>query len=127
MSAQMNRSVPLDLDLLKQRQILVTLVGQLAEAQFRSADPRHSDDLWQEAARLDLDPERITHLLYAGLDTDDRPGLLELDRTWMEAQPAPAWGAWRATAWLRRGQAFRTARPSGAHRSAPRAAAPVHR
>jgi hypothetical protein len=96
----------------KQQQILVTLVQQLGEAQFRQADQLRSQSLWQELAQLQLEPERATHLLYAGVDLGDRQGLLELDSRWCAEQAAGAARRWQAPAWLR------PQRPSGAHRTA---------
>jgi hypothetical protein len=108
---------------LKDQQILVTLVQQLAESQFRRADRQASERLWQELAQLELDPERVTHLLYAGVDLADRPALLELDGRWRAQPSSGLWAPWRlAPAWLG-GQRLRPPRPSAAHRSARPAAA----
>lgn len=110
------------LEAVKQQQILVTLVQQLAEAQFRRADQPRSQRLWQELAQLQLDPERAIHLVYAGVDLADRQALLELDSHWCAGQDAAGRRRWQAPAWLggsqRRGRGLRPQRPSGAHRSA---------
>jgi hypothetical protein len=106
----------------KQQQILVTLVQQLAEAQFRRGDQPRSQRLWQELAQLELEPERATHLLYAGVDLGNRQALLELDSRWCAEQAAAAARRWQAPAWLRgsrrRGRGLSPQRPSGAHRTA---------
>jgi hypothetical protein len=79
------------------------LVRQLARAQFELADPALTQRLWQEVAALEIDPERITHLLYGGQDLEDRRQLAALDAAWRAQQGAarPGWfrrlspGAWR--------------------------------
>lgn len=91
---------------LKERQLVFLLVRQLAEAQIARADGPRSAGLWREVAALELDPERITALLYGGWPHDDAT-LEPLDRTWRERPAAgrrrrPGWGlrlpgggAWR--------------------------------
>ena len=77
-----------------QQALVLLLSQQLADAQIRRGDRRGSDRLWQEVAALDLDPERITALLYAGIDPDDRNALLALDEAWLQRQrlaPRPGW------------------------------------
>ncbi|MGC5198050.1 hypothetical protein [Aphanothece microscopica] len=115
-----------DLDALREQQILVSLVGQLAKAQFQAADPHRTEALWKEVGQLGLDPDRVTHLLYAGVDTEDRGALLALDRAWSETQASERRTSWQAPAWLRT-RGFRAGRPSAAHRSARPAAAPSRR
>ncbi|MFY8148394.1 MAG: hypothetical protein ACOVNL_04145 [Prochlorococcaceae cyanobacterium] len=119
------RSSPIeDLDTLKERQLLVRLVAELGQAQFGRGDRHRSERLWQEAAQLNLDPERILHLLYGGHDLDDREVLLELDRCWSREQGRRARGAWARPAWLR-GAALRPRPACAAPRSARPAAAPA--
>ena len=80
---------------------MLLLVQQLAEAQFVRADHEASQRLWQEVAVLQLDIERLTHLLYSGLAPGDRQGLRAEDSAWLARQPvttvARRWGTggWR--------------------------------
>ena len=79
----------------KQQALVVLLAQQLMDAQFRRADRLGSDRLWQEVAALDIDPDRILHVLYGGLDGSDRPALMAADDGWIhqntQASP-PQWG-----------------------------------
>ncbi len=106
----------------KEQQILLRLVQQLDQAQFRRADRELSRRLWEEVGLLNLDPERVIHLLYAGVDPQDRQALLELDNAWCAEQSRRPRGLWSAASWLRGPRFMR--RPSGGHRNAPPAAAP---
>jgi len=108
-----------DFAALKERQLVFLLVRQLAEAQFKRADRQRSQQLWREVAALELDPERITTLLYSGVDLDDRQALEELEAAW--SQPL------RVKGWLRGLSRRFNRRGSGAWpRNAPPAAAPAH-
>jgi len=55
----------------KQQALALHLVRQLADTQFRRADAAGSERLWQEVALLEIDPERITALLYSGIDPNE--------------------------------------------------------
>jgi len=111
---------PADFAALKERQLVFLLVRQLAEAQFRRADRQRSQQLWQEVAALELDPERITALLYSGVDLEDRQALEELEAAW--SQPL------RPQGWLRGlGRRFSRQGNGAWPRNAPPAAAPAHR
>jgi len=56
---------------LKERHLLALLVHQLAHAQFDQANQQLTHRLWEEVAALDLDPDRVMHLLYSGEDVDN--------------------------------------------------------
>lgn len=102
----------------KLNQLVLTLVAQLAEAQFARADRTRSERLWQEVAALEIDPERITRLLYGGHDVNDREGLAAMDRSWSEAVARSGgfrWGQPR----------LRRSWPGAGRRSAPPAGAPA--
>ncbi len=106
----------------KEQQLLVNLAQQLAQAQFRQGDQLRSRRLWKEAALLGLDPERLTHLLYAGVESGDRQALVQLDQSWCGSQDSRSGGG-SVRSWLRNrvfGQ-----RPSGSRSLAPRTEA-VH-
>ena len=76
-------------------QALVLLLSQqLADAQFRRADPRCSERLWREVAALEIDPERVIALLYGGQDMDDREALRSLDEAWLDKQRATQRRSW---------------------------------
>lgn len=94
----------------KQQALVVLLAQQLLDAQIRRADRLGSERLWQEVAALEIDPERITALIYGGEDPDDRQALRLQDDRWLAAQAPPQ----------RRGWSFRTltlARPWQPRRS----------
>lgn len=78
----------------KQQALVVLLTQQLADAQFRRADRAGSERLWQEVLALEIDPERITALLYGGLETDDREVLRRQDDLWLAAQVRPVQRGW---------------------------------
>jgi hypothetical protein len=107
----------------KLRQLVITLAGQLADAQFARADQPRVERLWREVAALEIDPERITRLLYGGQDVHDREGLAEMDRQWTKDEAAGAGGGRRpqrvGRPWLRRPW------PAAGRRNAPPAAAPA--
>ncbi len=105
----------------KERQLVLTLVSQLGEAQFRHADPARVARLWQEVAALEIDPERVIRLLYGGQDLGDRAALAALDRAW---QPEPPRGG-RGFPWGRPRLSRRT--PGAGRRSVPPGALPAHR
>lgn len=78
----------------KQQALVLLLVQQLADAQIRRADRAGSERLWQEVAALEIDPERITALLYSGLDANDRQTLRLEDERWLAAQVMPLRRGW---------------------------------
>jgi hypothetical protein len=99
----------------KEQQLVFLLVRQLAAAQFELANPQMTERLWQEVAALEIDPERITALLYGGQDVNDRAALRVLDEQW-RARHRPQ----------RRGWFSRPTPPVGGRRSAGPAALRVH-
>jgi hypothetical protein len=106
----------------KQRQLLFLLTRQLAEAQFVRADKDRTQRLWQEAAALDLDPDRIIHLLYGVADHADSAEMDAMDRRWRPS-PTPQRRGW----WV--SGLDRLMGKSGGvwHQSAPPAATPARR
>ena len=79
----------------KQQALVLLLAQQLMDTQFRRADRPGSERLWQEVAALEIDPDRILHLLYSGVDGGDRSALIAADDAWIHRN-APAsrhrWG-----------------------------------
>lgn len=106
---------------LKQRQLVFLLTRQLVEAQFVRADQERTRWLWHEAAALDLDPDRIIHLLYGVADHADSQEMEAVDRRW-RSSATPRRRTWWAPTWGR----F-MGKGSGAwHQSAPPAGTPAH-
>jgi hypothetical protein len=105
---------------LKERQLLFLLTRQLAEAQFQRADQTRTEQLWQEAAALDLDPDRLIHLLYGVADYSDLQEMNQVDRAYQQRM-----GVHRQRWWTPALGRF-TGKGGGAwHRSAPRAGSPA--
>lgn len=95
----------------KEQQLVFLLVRQLAAAQFELANPQLSERLWQEVAALEIDPERITALLYGGQDVTDREALRRLDEQW-RARHRPQRRRWFSRP-LALADGRRTASPAG--------------
>jgi hypothetical protein len=105
---------------LKERQLVFLLVRQLGHAQFERGDRRSSERLWQEVAALEIDPERITSLLYGGHDLNNDASLEVIDRAYrLERQQQPS-GGWQRGWWLggRQPNAFKPRQSGGVRRTA---------
>jgi hypothetical protein len=100
----------------KEQQLVFLLVRQLASAQFSLANQAMTQRLWQEVAALEIDPERITRLLYGGHDVHDREALQLLDAQWRACQRPQRRG------WFSRPAAM----GAGGRRSAPPTAPRAH-
>ena len=48
----------------KEQQLVMRLCKDIARAQFVFANPKRSKRLWDEAAALEIEPDRLLHLLY---------------------------------------------------------------
>jgi len=114
-----------DFTALKERQLLFQLTRQLAKAQFVQADRVASERLWQEAAAEEMDPERITALLYGVADHDDSAAMEAIDRVYREERRLQA-RRWRWPAGLR-WPALNRGRHAAGHRNAPPAVARARR
>lgn len=86
----------------KEQALVVLLVQQLADAQIVSANQAATERLWQEVAALQLDADRITNLLYCGLDWRDREALLAEDTNWLAKQPIQPQRRWSLASWRSR-------------------------
>ncbi|MFN9621802.1 MAG: hypothetical protein ACK587_03040 [Cyanobacteriota bacterium] len=106
----------------KERQLVFLLTRQLAEAQFVRADQERTRRLWREVAALDLDPDRIIHLLYGVTDHADSAEMAAADGRWRSAQIPPRRSWWAPG----RGRLTGTGRGVWP-RSAPPAATPACR
>lgn len=109
----------------KEQQLVFLLTRQLVDAQIARADRERTQRLWQEVAALELDPERITALMYGVSDHDDRLEMEAVDRKHhdLEGGHQPFWISWgRRTlpTTRRRGAGLRNAPPAAlrAHRQA---------
>lgn len=78
----------------KEQQLVFLLVRQLAASQFEWANPTLSQRLWDEVNALEIDPERITALLYGGQDVNDREALRALDNHWRTHHPPRSQQSW---------------------------------
>ena len=82
----------------KEQALVILLSQQLADAQIGRADAHASQSLWDEVAELDIDPDRIIHLLYSGEEVSDRAALKDRDDCWLSAQqmsPERGWSLQR--------------------------------
>jgi len=82
----------------KEQALVILLSQQLADAQIGRADAHASQSLWDEVAELDIDPDRIIHLLYSGEEVSDRAALKDRDDSWLSAQqmsPERGWSLQR--------------------------------
>jgi hypothetical protein len=111
----------------KEQQLVFLLTRQLVEAQIVRGDRARSQRLWQEVAALELDPERITALLYGVGDHDDPLEMEAVDRRQLSQATSdhpPVWFSWRRRGWApgarRHGAGLRGAPPAAprAHRQA---------
>lgn len=110
---------------LKERQLLFLLTRQLAEAQFVRGDQARAHRLWQEAAALEVDPDRLITLLYGVADHDDLQEMERVDRQFRQSGSSHRRNWWAPTIgrWMGGGL---TGKGSGAwHRNAPRAGVPA--
>jgi len=106
----------------KEQQLVFLLTRQLVDAQIVRADQRRSQSLWQEVAALELDPDRITALMYCVSDHDDVREMEAMDHRYdLTRKP-------HASPWLSWGRRALPTRWRGAgRRGAPPAAPRAHR
>lgn len=109
----------------KEQQLVFLLARQLVEAQIVQGDRARSQRLWQEVAALELDPERITALMYGVSDHEDASEMEAVDQRHsaaLQQQHASAWFSWgrRTLPMGWRGAGRRSAPPAAprAHRQA---------
>ena len=67
----------------KEQQLVMRLCKDIARAQFVFANPKRSKRLWDEAAALEIEPDRLLHLLYGGVDLDDPADLIAADERYL--------------------------------------------
>ena len=110
---------------LKERQLIFLLTRQLAEAQIVKADQARADWLWQEAAALELDPDRLIHLLYGVADHGDLQEMERVDRHYLQSVNGHRANWWAPTLGRFVVGGFRGRTAGVWHRSAPRAGTPA--
>ena len=67
----------------KEQQLVMRLCKDIARAQFVFANPKRSKRLWDEAAALEIEPDRLLHLLYGGVDLDNPADLIAADERYL--------------------------------------------
>ena len=67
----------------KEQQLVMRLCRDLARSQFVFANPKRTQRLWDEAAALEIEPDRLLHLLYGGIDLDNSADLIAADDLFM--------------------------------------------
>ena len=67
----------------KEQQLVMRLCQDIAQAQFVFANPKRSRRLWDEAAALEIEPDRLLNLLYGGVDLDDSADFIAADELYL--------------------------------------------
>lgn len=109
----------------KEQQLVFLLTRQLVDAQIVSADRERSERLWQEVAALELDPERITALIYGVGDHTDRHEMEAVDRLQLNPTLTGHAHSWFFN-WGRPGSRAAARRRGAGRRSAPPAGPRAH-
>ena len=91
----------------KEQQLVMRLCKDIARAQFVFANPKRSKRLWDEAAALEIEPDRLLHLLYGGVDLDDPADLIAADERYLNQRQG-----YRRSPWVSRIFPTRRRQPS---------------
>ena len=91
----------------KEQQLVMRLCKDIARAQFVFANPKRSKRLWDEAAALEIEPDRLLHLLYGGVDLDDPADVIAADEHYLSQRQG-----YRRSPWVSRILATRRRQPS---------------
>ena len=91
----------------KEQQLVMRLCKDIARAQFVFANPKRSKRLWDEAAALEIEPDRLLHLLYGGVDLDNPADLMAADDLYMNQRRS-----YRRSPWVSRSLPVRRRQPS---------------
>ena len=91
----------------KEQQLVMRLCKDIARAQFVFANPKRSKRLWDEAAALEIEPDRLLHLLYGGVDLDDPADLIAADERYLSQRQG-----YRRSPWVSRIFPVRRRQPS---------------
>ena len=81
----------------KEQQLVMRLCKDIARAQFVFANPKRSKRLWDEAAALEIEPDRLLNLLYGGVDLDDPADLITADNRYLSQRQG-----YRRSPWVSR-------------------------
>ena len=81
----------------KEQQLVMRLCKDIARAQFVFANPKRSKRLWDEAAALEIEPDRLLHLLYGGVDLDDPADVIAADEHYLSQRQG-----YRRSPWVSR-------------------------
>ena len=91
----------------KEQQLVMRLCQDIAQAQFVFANPKRSRRLWDEAAALEIEPDRLLNLLYGGVDLDDSADLIAADERYLSQRQG-----YRRSPWVSRIFSTRRSKPS---------------
>ena len=91
----------------KEQQLVMQLCKAIARAQFVFANPKRSKRLWDEAAALEIEPDRLLHLLYGGVDLDNPADLMAADDLYMNQRRS-----YRRSPWVSRILTRRRSKPA---------------
>ena len=91
----------------KEQQLVMRLCKDIARAQFAFANPKRSKRLWDEAAALEIEPDRLLHLLYGGVDLDDPADVIAADEHYLSQRQG-----YRLSPWVSRIFPTRRRQPS---------------
>ena len=91
----------------KEQQLVMRLCQDIAQAQFVFANPKRSRRLWDEAAALEIEPDRLLNLLYGGVDLDDSADLIAADERYLSQRQG-----YRHSPWVSRIFPTRRSKPS---------------
>ena len=91
----------------KEQQLVMRLCKDIARAQFVFANPKRSKRLWDEAAALEIEPDRLLNLLYGGVDLDDPADLITADNRYLSQRQG-----YRRSPWVSRIFSTRRNKPS---------------
>ena len=91
----------------KEQQLVMRLCKDIARAQFVFANPKRSKRLWDEAAALEIEPDRLLHLLYGGVDLDDPADVIAADERYLSQRQG-----YRRSPWVSRILTRRRSKPA---------------
>ena len=91
----------------KEQQLVMRLCKDIARAQFVFANPKRSKRLWDEAAALEIEPDRLLNLLYGGVDLENPADLIAADERYLGQRQG-----YRRSPWVSRILPARRRQPS---------------
>ena len=91
----------------KEPQLVLRLCKDIARAQFVFANPKRSKRLWNEAAALEIEPDRLLNLLYGGVDLENPADLIAADERYLGQRQG-----YRRSPWVSRILTRRRSKPA---------------